>query len=134
MIFDQEHFEKFTFTKEQIKKFFDSAKENLKITDSTNIPEVIFKFSYDALIKTGLILIALKGYRIRSREGHHTKILQSLSEILNDNDIEAIGNIMRRQRNIDLYEGGSMITEKQSKEYRQFIKEIFEKVKKYPHD
>ena len=128
MIFGQEHFEKFTFTREQIKKYFDSAKESLKIAESTGIPEVIFKFSYDAL---GLTLIAFKGYRIKSRDGHHMKILQSLSVVLNDSDIEAIGNKMRRQRNMDLYDGGIMITEKQSKEYRQFVKEVMAKIVKF---
>jgi len=131
MIFGQEHFEKFTFTREQIKKYFDSAKESLKIAESTGIPEVIFKFSYDALIKMGLTLIAFKGYRIKSRDGHHMKILQSLSVVLNDSDIEAIGNKMRRQRNMDLYDGGIMITEKQSKEYRQFVKEVMAKIVKF---
>lgn len=131
MIFDQEHFEKFTFTNEQIRKFYNSAKENLKIAGSTSIPEVIFKFSYDSLIKIGMALIASKGHRIKSREGHHIKILQSISDILNDKDIERIGNVMRRQRNMDLYEGGTFLTEKQTKEYRQFVKEVFEKAKSH---
>ena len=131
MIFDQEHFEKFAFTKEQIKKYFSSAKESLKIAENTDIPEVIFKFSYDALIKVGLALIASKRYRIKSREGHHIKILESLSKILDDSDIGTIGNRMRKQRNMDLYEGGITVEEKENKEYRQFVKEVFKKIEKY---
>lgn len=133
MTFGQEHFEEFAFTKEQIERYFGSAKESLKIADGANILEVIFKFSYDALIKIGLTLIASKGYRVRSRDGHHIKIIRALSEILDDSDIDAVGNLMRRERNMDLYEGGTMITEKQAAEYRQFVRGIFKKAEKHLH-
>jgi hypothetical protein len=127
MTFQEEFFEKFTFTKDQIDKYFATAKKSLEIAENASVPDVTFNFSYNALIKIGIAEIASKGFRIRSHEGHHMKIIQSLSEILKDENINAFGNLMRRQRNLDLYNGGIFIAEKQSKEYLQFVKEIFKK-------
>lgn len=129
--FDKEFFQKLDFTKEQIGKYFKSAQKDLIIAGATKIPEVIFKFSYEALIKIGITLIAYKGYKIRSKTGHHVKIIEIISELLKDNDVEAIGNMMRRHRNFDLYSGGTIITEKQSEEYMEFAKRVFSKAEKY---
>lgn len=128
--FNQEYFQKFIFTKEQLKTYFSSAQKNLKIAKESNIPEIIFKFSYDALIKTGITLIAYKGYKIRNRLGHHIKILEMMGEILRDKDIEVIGNMMRKERNIDLYNEGILLTQKQCKEYLQFVSDAIAKANK----
>ncbi|MDP8258217.1 MAG: hypothetical protein P9L90_02165 [Candidatus Aadella gelida] len=58
-----------------------SAQRDLKIAESTNISDVVFKFTYDALIKLGIMLIAKKGYKVRSTAGHHIKILEKLSQV-----------------------------------------------------
>ena len=125
------HFRKINFTEEQIHKYLQSAQKDLHIAESTKIAEVIFKFSYDALIKTGITLIAKEGYRVRSKQGHHIKIIETLSKILGDEDIEPIANSMRTKRNFDLYGGGVLITKKQSEEYLKFIKKVFKKAKKH---
>ena len=52
------------------------------------------------------------------------KILEKLSEILNDKDIEIIGDRMRKKRNLDLYEGGIIISQKEVKDYLDFIKQV----------
>jgi hypothetical protein len=44
-------FEKFNFSKRQIKKYYQSAIRDLKIASNSKIPEVIFRFFYDALVK-----------------------------------------------------------------------------------
>lgn len=129
MRFSEEFFQKFKFTDSQIRDYWNSAKDSLRIAVKIDIPEVVFKFSYDALIKLGITLIAKKGFKMRSNAGHHIKILEVMSVILGDRDVEVIGNIMRRQRNADLYHGGFRITEKQSKEYLLFVKGVFNRSK-----
>jgi len=43
--------------------------------------------------------------------------------------IEDIGNIMRSKRNLDFYAGGIEITEKECREYINFVEEVLTKVK-----
>ena len=125
MKFDQQYFQKHDFRAEQVQQYFSSAKRSLEIAQSEqSIPEVTFKFSYDALIKYAITLLALEGYKIRSSAGHHIKLLDFISEKLNDQDIADIGNLMRRHRNIDLYAGGIEITHKQCGEYLKFVEKI----------
>lgn len=132
--FDNNYFQKFSFTKEQLRTYFASAQKNLKIANESSIPEVIFKFSYDALIKLGITLIAYKGYKVRSVLGHHIKILEAMGKLLKNPDVEAVGNMMRKQRNFDLYDEGFLISKKQSKEYLEFINEIFNRAEKIFYD
>lgn len=131
MKFEPEFFERFNFEEKQIANYFYSADKNLKIAENVKIPEVIFKFSYDALIKVGITLISKNGYKVKNRLGHHIKILETLGNILEDNEIEAIGNLMRKQRNFDLYGEGTIISKKQSEEYLEFVRKVFKKTKKY---
>jgi len=100
---------------------------DLKIAETSDIPDVIFKFSYDALIKLGITLIAQKGYKIRSTAGHHIKILEKLSQLLKDEDILVLGNKMRQERNINLYDGGLFVGEKDNLAYIKFVKSAFKK-------
>ena len=125
--FENQYFRKLVFAEKQIKQFLDSAKHDLKIAESSGIKDVVFKFSYDALIKLGIFLIAKRGYKVRSTSGHHVKILEKLSDILQDNDILIMSNKMRQERNINLYDGVFFISEKDSHEYLNFIKNIFKK-------
>lgn len=124
-IFDKQSFNREVFSKEQIKQYLASALKDLKIAETSDYPEVVFKFSYDALIKIGLSLIANAGYKVRSKTGHHIKILEKLSAMLGDENIVILGNKMRQDRNIDLYGGGYIMNEKESGEYLDFVKSVY---------
>ncbi|MEI6498928.1 MAG: hypothetical protein WCO23_03120 [bacterium] len=129
MIFEEKYFQKLKFTDEQISQFYHSSLHDLKIAKEISIPDVIFKFSYDALIKIGIALIASKNYKVRSNAGHHIKIIEKLATILQDNDINLLGNKMRQDRNSNLYDGSYFVSEKDSKEYLQFVKKVFNQAK-----
>lgn len=128
--FESQYFQKLAFKEEQIEQFLKSALHDLRIAEASDIPDVIFKFSYDALVKLGIALIAKSGFKIRSTAGHHVKILEKLSQMLKEEDIIVIGNKMRQERNVNLYDGGFFIGEKDSREYLDFVKSIFKKVDK----
>ncbi|MEW6169958.1 MAG: hypothetical protein AB1472_00110 [Candidatus Omnitrophota bacterium] len=64
---------------------------------------------------------------MRSATGHHIKILEKLSQILKEEDIIVLGNKMRQERNINLYDGGFVVGEKDIREYLIFVKSIFKK-------
>lgn len=125
--FESQHFQKLTFQEKQIDQFLLSARHDLKIAEKSDVPDVVFKFGYDALIKLGITLIAKKGYKVRSTAGHHIKILEKLSQLLNDEDIVVLGNKMRQERNFNLYDGGFFVGEKDSLEYLEFVKGTFKK-------
>ncbi len=125
--FGYQYFQELAFKNEQIKLLTKSALHDLKIAEESDIADVVFKFSYDALIKLGIVLIAKRGYKVRSTIGHHIKILEKLSQILEEEDILMLGNKMRQERNVNLYEGGFFVAEKHSYEYLEFVKGIFKK-------
>lgn len=125
--FENQYFQKLEFKKEQVEQFAAAALHDFKISEESVIPDVVFKFSYDALVKLGIALIAGKGYKIRSTVGHHIKILEKLSQILKEEDILVLGNKMRQERNLNLYDGGFFIGEKDSREYFDFVKKVFKK-------
>ncbi len=131
IIFDVKFFEKKDFNKKIISRYFYNALKDIKIASRSKEEEVIFKFSYDAIIKTGITLLASHGFRVRSRRGHHIKILEKLSQILNDEEITLIGESMRRKRNLDLYEGGILISEKEAKSYFNSAIKIVKKGEEY---
>ena len=124
---ESQYFQKLAFKEEQIEQFLKSALHDLKIAEESDIPDVVFKFSYDALVKLGIALIAQKGYKIRSTAGHHVKILEKLSQILKEEDILVLGNKMRQERNFNLYDGRFFVGEKDSREYLDFVKSVFKK-------
>jgi hypothetical protein len=126
--FESQYFQKLAFKEEQIEQFLKSALHDLKIAEESDIPDVVFKFSYDVFIKLGIMLIAKKGYKVRSATGHHVKILEKLSQILKEEDILVLGNKMRQERNINLYDGGFFVGEKDSLEYLKFVKNAFKKI------
>ncbi|MFH1442221.1 MAG: hypothetical protein ABIH18_09320 [Candidatus Omnitrophota bacterium] len=125
--FESQHFQKLIFKEEQIDQYLKSALHDLKIAGESDVPDVIFKFSYDAFMKLGIALIAKKGYKVRSTAGHHVKILEKLSQLLKDEDILVLGNKMRQERNVNLYDGGFFVGEKDSLEYLKFVKSSFKK-------
>ena len=48
-----------------------------------------------------------------------------MSEILGDDDILITSEIIRKNRNTEFYDGGIIITEKQSEEYLSFLKKVY---------
>lgn len=127
--FESQHFQKIVFEKKQIKQFLMSAKHDLDIAENSDVADVIFKFSYDALIKLGIAIIAKNGYKVRSKAGHHIKILEKLSKFIKDDNVIVLGNKMRQERNINLYDGGIFVSKKDSLEYLKFVKNTFQKAK-----
>lgn len=77
----------------QIRQHFKAAIRDLKIAKQSDMAEVVFKFSYDALIKLGIALITRQGYKVRSVVGHHVKILEKMSQILKNSTINHITEI-----------------------------------------
>ena len=127
--FKPKHFVKFKFTPEQIRRYFDNATRDLKIAFEDDHVEVKFNYCYNALIKTGIALIAAKGgVKVRSVAGHHIKIIEKMSEILSDEMVMTIGNAMRTKRNEDFYGGGIFISEKESAEYLDYVSSVLKKV------
>lgn len=46
---------------------------------------------------------------------------------MNDPEVEILANEMRSKRNRDLYDGGILISEKEAKEYLEWVKQTFQK-------
>ncbi|KKR91474.1 MAG: hypothetical protein UU95_C0002G0027 [Parcubacteria group bacterium GW2011_GWC2_42_12] len=118
-------FEKFAFTSRQIDQYYKSAARDLKIAQTSDIPEVIFKFSYDALLKLAIAVCAKNNLRVKSRQGHQAELINKLSEIIKEQDIIIIGQEMRAKRNWDLYGGGALISKKEADEFLSWTKKIF---------
>ena len=130
MKFEEKYFSRFHFTSEQIQKNLSNACKDLEIAKKVKILDVKFNYSYTALIKTGIALLSFHQARIKSVPGHQAKIIEKLAEILNDDSVDAVGNVMRSKRNLDFYAGGIEITEKECEEYLKFVEGILMKVKK----
>ncbi|MFH1259342.1 MAG: hypothetical protein ABII74_05990 [Elusimicrobiota bacterium] len=128
MNFDKNFFTIQKFTSSELEKIKMSVKRNLELAGSSNEPEIIFQFSYMALIKIGIYYIAKEGYRVKSQPGHHIKIIESLSKILGSKDILIFGDKMRKDRNLDLYSGDNVIESEETKEYLKLIESIFQKM------
>jgi hypothetical protein len=129
--FDSKFFQKRNFDKKSVDKYFNNASKDFRIAFKNEDEEVIFKFSYDCLIKIGIALIASRGFRVKSRQGHHVKIIEKLSEILEDRNIILVGESMRKKRNFDLYAGGILITEKEAKSYLELVGGVIKKAEEY---
>ena len=128
--FEQEYFQKFTFTAVQIDRYVESAERDLNIAQKDQFREVQFTYCYQALIKIGMAVLAKKGgVKVRSVIGHHVKILSKLSEMLDDPDIFTVGNAMRMKRNKDLYDAGAIITKKEADDYIAFVSQVIQEAK-----
>lgn len=46
---------------------------------------------------------------------------------MKDPEVEILANEMRSKRNRDLYDGGILISEKEAKEYLEWVKQTFQK-------
>ncbi|MBN1687528.1 MAG: hypothetical protein JW893_00350 [Candidatus Omnitrophica bacterium] len=121
----QDYFRKFDFKPEDIKRYLRSALRDLEIAEKDKFPEVKFTYSYQALIKTGIALLAkVRKLKVRSVPGHHVKILDEMGEILKREDVVVIGNAMRMKRNADLYGGGEIVGEKETDDYFKFVQTV----------
>jgi len=125
MIFDPKYFKKMDFSQRQIENYFISAIKDMKIAEKYDDPEVRFQFIFNSLIKFGITLIAFHGYKVNSRKGHHQKVLEKMSEILGNDDILITSEIIGKNKNTEFYDGGIIITEKQSEEYLSFLKKVY---------
>lgn len=128
MIFDENFFSKQQFSGADIENYKASAIRDLKIAEKSKELEVKFHFSYMALIKAGICRIAREGYRVKSRPGHHIKIIESLSKLMKDEDIVIIGDKMRKDRNIDFYEPAGTILKDDVAVFMSFIKDLIPKL------
>jgi hypothetical protein len=124
-------FEKRKFTDGQVRKYFNGAIKDFKIASESDIPEVIFKFSYDSLLKLAISVCAKNGLRVRSKTGHHIELLKKLSEYFKNDDVFIIGDQMRKKRNFDLYSGGALISEKEAHDYLKRLKKIIIQAEDY---
>ncbi len=124
---DEQFFQPLSFSSQQLDDILLSAQRQLKIASNSDVPEIIFKFSYEALVKLGIFILAQNGYKIRSISGHHRKIIETVSLILKDDSFCLVGDRMRRQRNLDLYDCAFLVSDKDVQEYLDFIKKIFNK-------
>ena len=118
-------FEKFRFSRKQIEKYHHSAIRDLKIASGADVSEVRFRFCYDALLKLAMAVCAENGLRVKSRRGHHIELIKKLAFFLKDPEIEILADEMRSKRNWDLYGGGIIISQKETKEYLDWTKKVF---------
>jgi len=129
--FEKEFFRKVPFTADEIKQYLQSALKDLDIAQKDKFTEVRFSYAYQALIKAGIALLAKKGgVKVKSVPGHHIKILNKLSTLLEDDDIFTYGNAIRMKRNQDLYSGGEYISKKEADECLEFVESVLKRVKK----
>lgn len=127
--FETRFFQKHDFSKEEIQQLLENAKRDLNIARINSLPEVKFTYSYNALIKAGISLIAKVGkVRVRSIQGHHFKIIEKMGQILKNEEIKVIGNAMRTKRNLDFYGGGIIVSEKESHDYYYFVEKTLKKI------
>jgi len=131
MKFDNKFFRHFNFGKEQISKNLQNAFKDFEIAKKVNILEVEFNYTYTSLIKAGIALLSFYKVKIKSIPGHHIKIIEKTSDILKNESIADIGNAMRSKRNLDFYSGGMEVTEKECREYIDFVKDTLNKIKKH---
>ena len=124
-------FEKFSFSLKQIQKYYQAAVRDFKIAQEAKIPEVTFRFCYDALLKLAITVCAENDLRVKAHKGHHFELIQKLSFYLTDKEIEVLGNEMRSKRNWDLYDGGVLISVKETLGYVEWVGQIFKKAEKY---
>jgi len=130
MKFDNRYFAKKDFTENQVSGYIENAKRDLNIAKKDKFLDVKFNYTYKALFKSGIALLGHYRRKVKNVRGHHVKVIDKLAEILEDNDISAMGNLMRSKRNTDLYDGGVMVTSKECKEYLAFTEKIVDRVSK----
>ena len=128
MKFDKNFFISQKFSSAELDKYEKSVKRDLNIAGSSKDSEVTFHFAFMALIKIGIYCLAQAGYRVKSRPGHHQKIIESLSQSLGSEDILIIGDKMRKDRNLDFYGADALCSAEEAREYLEFVHGIFKRM------
>ena len=129
--FERDSFQKQKFNDQQILQLLGNAKRDLHIAKKDDFAEVKFSYSYSAFIKAGIALIAKTGQvKVKSNQGHHFKIIEKMSQILEDVEIRQIGDAMRIKRNLDFYGGGIFISGKESNDYCRFVEKVVSRIEK----
>lgn len=123
-------FEEFVFTTKQIEKYFESAVKDFNIAQKGE-SDVSFVFCYNCLLKLAIVVCAKNNLRVKARRGHHIALIEEMAKFLNDKEIEIIAQEMRSKRNRDLYDGGILISKKDTEMYLKFITDLVKKVEKY---
>ena len=122
---DPNFFQQFHYTEAQIAQFFANAQKDFRLATEVGEPNIATRLYYDAVIKIGIAHIARSGYKIRSIQGHHIKILEALENITQLEDECAYMNRVRRDRNKDLYEGGVSFTQSHAENLGRVVSKIF---------
>ena len=130
MQFEGKYFKKFVFTPEQVEANMKNAEKALEIAGKDRISEVIFDYSYKAIIKAGIALLSKHNYKVKSGPGHHIKIIEALAAILGDKTIAQDADVMREKRNMDLYSGGVEVSDTEAGEYLAFAIKIVHTARK----
>ena len=130
MQFETRYFKKLSFTPEQIEANIKNAEKALAIAGKDRISEVIFDYSYKAIIKAGIALLSKHNYKVKSSPGHHIKIIEALAVILGDRTIAQDADVMREKRNMDFYSGGIEVSDTEAGEYLAFAEKIVHAARK----
>lgn len=128
--FEDKYFTRFKFTPEQVEANLSNALHDLAIANKDEILEVKFNYAYTALLKSGIALLSRHQIKTKSVPGHHIKIIEKLAQLLSDETIADMANAMRSKRNLNLYSGGVVVTEKECKEYLAFAEKVVLKAKR----
>lgn len=121
-------FEAFSYSKEQIKRYYDAASKDLRLARLTPEPELCFYACYNLIVKVAMAICAYHGIRVKSRLGHHIRLIEKLADYLQDEDIEIVANKMRSKRNRDLYDGGAIISKREVGYYLKFCQKLLKNV------
>lgn len=124
-------FEKFNFSVEQIKKYFKQAWRERQIASESNIIEIRFVFSYEALLKIAITVCAKNNLKVSSSRGHHFELINKLAFFLKDDNIKQVGNEMRSKRNRGLYSAGDTVSQKEADFYLDFCQKTIKKADSY---
>jgi len=127
--FDPRFFQKYAVSDQLLDAHLRNALRDLGIARTSTTPEVKFTFTYNALIKAGITLLAKLGaVRVRSVSGHHVQLLLKMAELLDDQEVADIGNAMRTKRNLDFYGSGQVITGKEAEDYFKFVDRVVREI------
>ena len=124
-------FEKFEYKEGQVKRYLDAAFKDYKLASLASAPELSFYACFNVVVKTSIAICASNNLRVKSRIGHHIKLIEKLADLLKDENIEVVANKMRSKRNRDLYTGGVIISQREVDYYLKFCKSLLEKADDY---
>lgn len=124
-------FEKFVFSAERIRKYYETAARDFHLLEKEKQPELMFYVCYNVIIKLAMAVCAKNNLRVKSQSGHHVELVDKLAEILKNSDIKRIANKIRVKRNRDLYDGGISTSEKEGIYYLKFCRELIKEADNY---